>query len=345
MNTKAEASTAKVPLVVANDTIWVTQEVVPIESIRLNPENPRVRLLVERKFGKKKPTPTELLEVVKDQPSYDDLQRRIRKAGGIFEPVIVSHDGMVVEGNTRLTIFAVLHAGNDQDPRWKQIQITRLPQDVPRHVLEILMASVHVARKTVWRPYAQADSIYRLHKVHGRPVAEISEATGMAPREIDQYIEAYNYLVTEVLIHAEDGKEREVLEKKFHHALEFVKGKKLTELREKPEIRQKVAKAIAENKIKGLQIRQLHKVLNNPKASAALTNGGFDAANSVLRKSDPVSSSNLLKQMQKLTVHIRQMDQPEIDLFKTSKDARDVLVALDKTIHDAAEILCVTLRG
>lgn len=334
----------KVPLAVAGTTIWVTHEVVPIGSIRLNPENPRVRFLVEQKFGKKRPSAAELLEVIREQPSYDELQKTIRKAGGVFEPVIVSHDGLVVEGNTRTTVFSVLHAGSPGDERWKRIPVTRLPKDVPQHVLEILMASYHVAGKTVWRPYAQADSIYRLHRVHGRPIQEIADATRMAAREVEQYIEAYDYLVTEVLPHAENGKEREVLEKKWSHALEFVKRKGLSEYRKDPEVRKDVAKAIAQNRIKGAQIRDLDKVLKSPKASAALKAKDFNAAKNVLRKTDPVSASKLLKQMQKLTQHIGNMDQKEMELFKNAKEARDIFVELAKTIDDAAAILGVKLR-
>ncbi len=49
---------------------------------------------------------------MRDQPSYDALQKAIRKAGGLHDPIIVRHDGMVVEGNSRLTAFKTLHEGN-----------------------------------------------------------------------------------------------------------------------------------------------------------------------------------------------------------------------------------------
>lgn len=333
------------PLAIAGHTIWVTHESVSISSIKLNPENPRIRILAEREFGGKKPTAEQLQKLIKEQPAYDELQKSIRKAGGIFEPVIVSHEGVVVEGNTRMTVFSVLNTGNPDEPRWKSIPITRLPKDVPPQVLEVLMASYHVAGKTRWRAYAQADSIFRQHRVHDLKIQDIADSMRMPPREVEQYIEAYEYLINEVLPHAQGEKGQQVLESKWSHALEFVKRKGLSEYRKDPEVRKEVAKAIAENRIKGQQVRDLDKILKNPKASAALKSKDFNAAKNVLRKTDPVSASKLLKQMQKLTQHIGHMDQKEMELFKTSKEARAVLVALAQTIHDAAGILGVKLRG
>jgi hypothetical protein len=166
----------------------------------------------------------------------------------------------------------------------------------------------------------------------------------MPPREVEQYIEAYEYLINEVLPHAQSEKGQQVLESKWSHALEFVKRKGLAEYRKDPEVRKDVAKAIAENRIKGVQVRDLDKILKNPKAAAALRSKDYNTAKNVLRKADPVSASKLLKQMQKLTQHIGHMDQKEMELFRNSKEARDVLVGLAQTIRDAAGILSVKLR-
>jgi hypothetical protein len=302
-------------------------------------------MLVEREFGGKTPTAEDLQRLIKKQPAYDELQKSIRKAGGIFEPVMVSHDGLVVEGNNRMTVFSVLHAGNPDDLRWKSIPVTRLPKDVHPRVLEVLMAAYHVAGKTKWRAYAQADSIFRQHRVHGLAIQDIADSMRMQPREVEQYIEAYEYLINDVLPHAQGERGQEVLESKWSHALEFVKRKGLSEYRKDPEIRKDVAKAIAENRIKGAQVRDLDKILKNPKASAALKTKDFNAAKNVLRKTDPVSASKLVKQMQKLTQHIGHMDQNEMELFKRSKEARTVLVELAHKIQEAASILGVKLRG
>jgi hypothetical protein len=38
------------------------------------------------------------------QPGYDGLQKAIRKAGGLHDPIIVSHDGYVVEASSLASV-------------------------------------------------------------------------------------------------------------------------------------------------------------------------------------------------------------------------------------------------
>jgi hypothetical protein len=219
----------------------------------------------------------------------------------------------------------------------------RLAKDVSEHALGMLMASYHVAGKTVWRPYAQADHIYRLYTFHGRSLEEIADATRMQPSKVEQYLEAYKYLVNEVLPHAGTGQEREVLEKRFHHALEFVTRKNLAELREDPEVRQDLAKLLVENKIKGAEVRELDKVLKHRKASSALKKKGFDAAKNVLRQVDPVGASKLLQEMKGFTRTLGKMGQDDITLFKESKQAQEVLRELAEAVRNIAAIASVKL--
>src|SRR5213075_1090824 len=99
----------------------------------------------------------DLMALIKEQPGYDEIQKAVRKAGGLHDPIVVSHDGLVIEGNTRTAAVKTLHAGNPSDARWHSIPVARLPKTVPERSIAMLMASYHVAGKTVWRPYAQAD--------------------------------------------------------------------------------------------------------------------------------------------------------------------------------------------
>jgi hypothetical protein len=333
------------PLTIAGVTIQVTHEMAPVEEIQLNPDNPRIRFQIQHRKGGKTLSNDQLMELVRDQPGYDALQKAIRTANGLHEPVIVRHDGLVVEGNTRATVFKTLHRGNKTDARWKKMPITRLPKTVPEVALARLMASYHVAGKTVWRPYAQADQIYHLRHTYGQTPRQIADETRMSEREVQQYIEAYEYLVKEVMPHVANGDGSEILESKFSHALEFVKRKNLATLRKDPEVRKQVAKLLIENKIKGAEVRELDKVLKNRKASTALKKGGFKAAKQVLSKTDPVAASKTLKEMKAFAHSLGKMRQPDIALLKTSDKARKVLVDLYDAVRNVAAIAGVKLRG
>jgi hypothetical protein len=333
------------PLRIAGCTVDVTNEVVPIDDVHLNPKNPRVRFLIQMRANGKQLSPEQLMELIREQPGYDALHKAIRKAEGLYEPIIIRHDGVVVEGNTRATILKVLHNGNRADPRWKKIPVARLPNNVPEHAIEMLMASYHIAGKTVWRPYAQADQIYHLRYTHGRTVPQIADQTRMPEREVEQYCEAYEYLIKEVLPHVANGNAADLLESKFSHALEFVKRRNLEGLRKDPIVRKQLAQLIIEDKIKGAEVRDLDKVLKHRKASTALRKVGFKAAKKILSKTDPLAASKLLRDMKAFSHALGKMSQEDIELLKSSAKARKIFLELSEAVGNVAAIAGVKIRG
>jgi hypothetical protein len=331
------------PLTIAGSVVEVTHEVVSLEEVRLNPDNPRIRFQIKHRKGGKTLSPDELLDLIREQPGYDSLQKAIRKVGGIHEHVIVRHDGLVIEGNTRAAVYMTLHSGNKADARWKKIPIARLPKTVSESVLARLMASYHIAGKTVWRPYAQADQVYHLRHTHGLLPAQIADETRMSEREVEQYLEAYEYLVKEVLPHVANGNGSDILESKWSHALEFIKRKNLAPLRKDPVVRKQVAKLIVENKIKGAEVRELDKVLKSAKASTALNKNGFKAAREVLSETDPVAASKTLKKMKSFAQSLSRMKQTDVTLLKTSDKARQILIELHEAVCNVATVSGIKL--
>lgn len=156
------ATSKNLPLTLGGTPVNVTHDVIPLAKIRLNPQNPRIRFQLRHRKSSAVPSEVELMDLIQEQPGYDALHKSIRKANGLYEPIIIRHDGLVVEGNTRGAVFKSLHKGNPTDSRWRRIPVARLPRQVPDHAIAMLMASYHVAGKTVWRPYAQADQIHEL---------------------------------------------------------------------------------------------------------------------------------------------------------------------------------------
>jgi hypothetical protein len=330
-------------LVIAGTQVEVTHETVPVASLRLNPDNPRIRFLLRQKGGKK--DEKALMALVKDQPGYDGLQKAIRKAGGLHDPIIVSHDGLVVEGNTRTAAVTTLHEGAKTDPRWQNVPIARLPRTVEAKAMAMLMASYHVAGKTVWRPYAQADQIHELNKVHDWTIEQIADETRMTQKEVQQYLDAYSYLVDEVLPHVKNGAGTDILESKFSHALEFIKHKKTAQLRENPAARRDFAKLLIDDKIKGIEVRELDKVFGNRKAAAALKKSGFKAAKKVLTGADPLAGSKTLKQVEALTKALSKMDQEEIGLLRKSAKARKLIRDLKDALETVAAVVGIGKGG
>src|SRR5208282_5969743 len=103
-------------------------------------------------------------------------------------------------------------------------------------------------------------------------------------------------------------------------------------LRKDPKVRKDFAKLLVEDKIKGAEVRELDKVLTNPKASTALKRHGFKAASEVLSETDPTSASKPLKRMKALTVLLGQMGQKDIAVLKASAKASQVLIELHAAV-------------
>jgi len=330
----AKAKGSEQLLVLAGKDVRVTHETVGIGDVRLDPDNPRIRFQL-RRSGKIKPTQEDLQKIIKEQPGYDGLQKTIRKAGGIHDPVIVRHDGTVVEGNTRLTVVSTLHKGMPSNPRWKSIPITRLPKDVPEQAIAMLMASYHVGGKNKWLAFAKADQLYHLvHKFKCTPEQIADETRNMTPREIRQALEAYGYLIKEVMPKAGKGTDQKFLESKWSHALEFVKIKEMAELREDPAVRKDFAKLLINDQIKGQEVRKLPKILKNKRATKVLKTGGFKAAEAVLKKADPTVESLELRQIKRLTGRIGKMKAPALEAFKTDLKAQRILNDHAKALHN-----------
>src|SRR4051794_5781692 len=100
-------------LVIAGEQVRVKHERVKVDAVRLNPDNPRIRFLLN--YRGESADQASLLKLIKEQPGYDGLQKAIRKAGGLHDAIIVSHDGTVVEGNTRTAAVLTLHDGAKKD--------------------------------------------------------------------------------------------------------------------------------------------------------------------------------------------------------------------------------------
>lgn len=321
-------------LVVAGKDVRVTHETVPIGELRLDPNNPRIRFQLERS-GNKKPTQDDLQKFIKDQSGYDGLQKTIRLAGGIHDPVIVRHDGTVVEGNTRLTVMSTLHKGQSTNPRWKTIPVMRLPKDVPEQAIAMLMASYHVAGKNKWAAFAKADQVYRLvHKYKCTPEQIADETRNMSKREIEQTLEAYEYLIKEVMPSAGKRSDATFLESKWSHALEFVKNRELGDMKADPGIRKTFARLLTNNQIKGAEVRRLPRILKNKRATKVLKASGFKAAEAVLKKADPTVQSLELRQIKKLTARIGKLKASAVDVFKNDLKAQKILSDHANALHN-----------
>lgn len=333
-------------IMVAGTAVPATFEMASIKDLRLDPDNPRIRFQFVHGAAKKPTTQGELHEIVRAQAGYEHLQKQIRKQQGIHDPLIVRHDGRIVEGNSRFAAVSVLSGMGTHGKQWATVPILRLAQDTPERTIQLLMADYHIAGKTPWRPAAQADQMHlMLQEGSGISIDDVAEATRMTPAKIKQHIAAYEFLLQEVLplVQTSGLAERQaILEKRFSHALEFVTRKDLQPYRSNDSERGVVADLIASNKITGQEMRKLPLIMANPKAKETLRATGFKAASETLKRSDPTADSPLLKSMQTLVAKLNKLNQDDLRLFKSDPKARKILSELSTA---ADNVLSATATG
>ena len=95
-------------LMYSGKPVEVINKMYPIDQLHLNPENPRIKFQIENNAVPVTTNQEGLLNLVRNQPGYNRLFKSIRNSGGIYDPIIISSDGLVVEGNTRLTVYKSL---------------------------------------------------------------------------------------------------------------------------------------------------------------------------------------------------------------------------------------------
>ena len=328
-------------LIIAGTEVNVTLDVVSIDTLRLDPDNPRIRFQINNGTHKKPTNGDELLAIVRAQPGYEDLQKQIRKQGGVHDPLIVRHDGTIVEGNTRFAVVSWLAKPDRSVTQWTTVPIMRLAQGVPERINRLLMANYHIAGKTPWRPAGQAEHIYRLIEEDKISAEVVADATRLSTKKVQQYVDAYKFLIREVVPEVEVGGKvdrKDILEKKFSHALELITRKDLAPIRADPVARKEVAKLIATDKIQGAQVRRLPSVMRSAKTKDILVKNGFNAANEALKRADPTADSKILKVIQSLTVMLKSMDQDDIELFRKYAKARRALEDLRDATQPVLEI-------
>jgi hypothetical protein len=322
---------------IAGHEVELDYELAPLTALRLDPENPRIRFQIRHGTRSEPKNQAELLAVIRDQPGYEPLLKQIRQHGSIHDPLYVRHDGRIIEGNTRYAVATLLDGTNTAGEKWKRLPVYRFPADAPEEIIQLLMADFHIAGKTTWRPVGQADQIHRLIRELKVDKDRVATTLRMSVKEVEQTLDAYDFLLKEVLPFAgaaSTAQKQEILESRFSHALELMKRKDLKEVRENTAERKNVARAIAEGRIKGAEMRQLSKVLKHTPAKKALLAKDFKAAKAALERVDPAASSPVVGLMERLTEKLMNLSGQDLELFKENEKAQRVLEGLDRAVSD-----------
>lgn len=171
----------------------------PIDSIKLDEENPRIKQCLENYTTI---TPEAIALALWDSgdgdaaTSYRVLRDSIKDSGGIIHPIVVNceenGDYVAVEGNTRLQIYKDF-VEKKVPGDWSKI--TALVYDgltkVEKHSIRL---QSHLVGPRDWDPYSKAKYLYQLSEIEMLPMNSIVNMCGGNKNEILKAIDAYKYM-------------------------------------------------------------------------------------------------------------------------------------------------------
>ena len=182
------------PMEIAGRTIEAEMKSVPLDSIKLDPDNVRFKHIPRRLTDK------ELEDLIWNRPETRVWYREIIYAKGLSErPYLQQVEGhyVVREGNMRIVCLRRLR----EAIRKKKIQIpieridplscVVFPKEVTEEEVSIFLTRVHVKSKADWAKFNKAAQVLELAEVHGMDHADITKACGIGKAEVGRMIIAY----------------------------------------------------------------------------------------------------------------------------------------------------------
>ena len=294
---------------------------VPIHKVRLDPQNPR---LINTAFGDSQPSSEKNLQSFLEEtlwadPNVRDLLRQVQANRGLTERVLVTEDGVVVEGNCRTVVYRKLRQADPSEMAWEKIPAWVLPTNISKREIAILQGEMHVAGKITWASFEKAGHVYRLTNEHMMTQDEIVLRLRMSKSKVNQLIRAFETMHIKYLRRYPGAASVH----KFSYFEEFFKNPLLrTATSRDPGLVDNFVDWVGTGKIpEGKHVRELPEILANEQARKALERSGYLAAVRVLEDNNPALTSTLFRALQRATIELREAGAPDIQEVKNSNQA------------------------
>jgi hypothetical protein len=310
----------------------------PIQTVRLDPSNPRLANTVAASLRSRgAQLQDDLAAMLWADPDVAALYHAILKNRGLVERIIVRADGTVAEGNCRTVVYRRLAEQFKADPTWQRIPARVLPDDINERQVAILLGELHVGGKNKWSAFEKAGHIYKLTNEFGYAQDEIAKLLRMSKTAVNHHARAFTVMREQYLPrYSGAGAPR-----KFSYFVELYKSPELRDwvARDDKALEDFVSWVGDEKLPNGADVRELPDIIKNGAALEAFRRDGLQAARHVLELDRPELTSTLFRQMVEMTtaLHEARLD----DIQRVRKDqvgssrriVRDLRESLDRFIE------------
>ncbi len=313
-----------------------------ISEVMLDPANPRVQYLVGQTGGNI--TQAQLDELLWSKDQVKALSQSIYQNGGVREPIIIQRVGdqyIVREGNCRTVAMRHLSEQHPESERFSYIPAQVYEENLSEEDLAVILADMHVASKIKWDAYEQAKVIHDLSTIHGKTYEWLSNHLRLSKGKISENLRAYEAATDYLKTSPGSANIR-----KFSFFQEIMKKPDLRAQWEgSPEFRERFHSWLDNNRLTDArQVRSLPAILENPDATNALSDNGFEAANLVLISRDPSLGSDLFHAVKVATSALKSAPFSEIhDIQAGNKQKLIMLRDLRRALEDISTIAGVDI--
>jgi hypothetical protein len=260
----------------------------PVERVELDITNPRIAKFIEMYGDDISAEQMSLALGAGESPTegnsttFFSLRESIRTNGGIIHPIIVNRqsDGrlVVIEGNTRALIFREFNKQKVEGV-WDAIP-AMVYEDLSQRDVDAIRLQAHLVGPRDWDPYSKAKYLDHLRNAKHLTMDQIVDFCGGRKREVLDYIAAFNDM--------EEHYRPLVTDDQFDQS----RFSAFVEL-QRPRVKQAIvnhkftygdfSKWVLDGLISPLNmVRQLPRILDNPKSRAVFLKAGAQEAMKLL---------------------------------------------------------------
>lgn len=239
-----------------NDFIMIGKKQIPVRIMEIDhtklsfyPENPRVYSALNSDGTI--PSQDVIETHMKNLEHVRKLALDIKNNGGLMEEIIVRDgDYVVLEGNSRLAAYRILHESNPV--QWNKIKCKILPRDIDDSLIFKLIGQYHIKGKKPWDAFEQASYVYRRKEQTKAPIEYLAEELGFNKSTINNMIDAVSMM----------KEHNEYNNRHYSYYLEYVKNGNIKKYRETlPDLDNTIAQQIKSDEIKEAEdIRKLGQI-------------------------------------------------------------------------------------
>lgn len=251
----------------------------PISELRFDPRNQRIQYALKAQgVDPLRASQEQILTALNivEKKHITELYHSIEVAGGILVPLIVTHDGIVIEGNCRLASLRRL-CSDSPNPEYCSPPCEILPQAFDDEARMVFLGECHVAGKKDWDAYEVGEHIYKMTHQLNKSQDFVAKTLRLSKTTVTRWGDAYEMLTEFLRDHPEPGNIH-----KWSYFFELEKKKLLRDLvHADPAFKERFSRWVAEDKIQGIQVRDLTDLLGDEEALKALDERGFAEAKRV----------------------------------------------------------------